>query len=106
MLFVANAQTQSVAVVSLGEECSRPPGDDGDGDDREGVDGGTGRVVGFVPTARYPSALAMVGAELFIGNGKGEAPARPNAPTAAFPPNAQAARRLRAVSVSAAACGA
>ena len=30
-------------------------------------------VVGFIPTARYPTALAMVGAELFVGNGKGEA---------------------------------
>ncbi len=89
VLFVANAQTQSIAVVSLGEGVFASARRDSDGDDREGVDGGTGRVVGFIPTARYPSALAMVGAELFIGNGKGEGIPRPNAPTDAFPANAK-----------------
>jgi DNA-binding beta-propeller fold protein YncE len=88
VLFVASAQTQSVAVVSLGEDVFPSIRRDAD-DDHDRHDAGTtaSRVVGFVPTARYPSALAMVGADLFVGNGKGEALARPNAPTAEFPAN-------------------
>ena len=43
-------------------------------------------MAGYVPTARYPSALAVVDGVLYFGNGKGEPPARPNAPTIAFPP--------------------
>jgi DNA-binding beta-propeller fold protein YncE len=94
VLFVANAQTQSVAVVSLGADvfpsADRDEDDhDGGGDENsDGADART-RVVGFIPTARYPTALAMVGAELFVGNGKGEAISRPNAPTEGFPANAK-----------------
>jgi hypothetical protein len=68
----------------------RDEGDhDGTADEKtDGADTRT-RVVGFIPTARYPTALAMVGAELFVGNGKGEAIPRPNAPTDAFPANAK-----------------
>jgi YVTN family beta-propeller protein len=89
VLFAANAQTQSVAVVALGDDVFPASGSaiDDEGDDEN--EGHRTRVVGFVPTARYPSALAMVGADLFIGNGKGEATARPNAPTPEFPPNAK-----------------
>ena len=91
VLFVANAQTQSIAVVSLGQDVfpgtsGRKDGE-GDGDARDDQDSARTRVAGFVPTARYPSALAMVGAELIVGNGKGEALARPNAPTSEFPAN-------------------
>jgi len=87
VLFVANAQTQSVAVVALGEDVFPASGHpkDADGDDEEG--GQSTRVVGFLPTARYPTVVAMVGADLYIGNGKGEPPARPNAPTPEFPAN-------------------
>ena len=87
-LFVADAQTSSVAVVQLGADALGPNRDDwkdGDGDAAEKADGRS-RVAGYVPTARYPSALAVVGGVLYVGNGKGEAPARPNAPTIAFPP--------------------
>ncbi len=89
MLFVANAQTQSVAIVKLSDATmAGTTGDDDDeragGQDADDEDGRS-RVLGYMPTARYPSALAAVGGDLFIGNGKGEAPARPNAPTAAFP---------------------
>ena len=94
VLFVANAQTQSVAVVSLGGDVF--PSIDRDEDDHHGAtdeeaDGADARsrVVGFIPTARYPTALAMVGAELFVGNGKGEAISRPNAPTHEFPADAK-----------------
>jgi YVTN family beta-propeller protein len=93
VLFVANAQTQSVAVVSLGSDVfgEAPRRTDSSDDDDQGEPGEDrrSRVVGFIPTARYPSALAMVGTDLFIGNGKGEPPARPNAPTAQFPANSK-----------------
>ena len=87
-LFVASAQTASVAVVQLGADSLGPARDDWndrDGDAAEKSDGRS-RVAGFVPTARYPSALAVVDGVLYVGNGKGEPPARPNAPTIAFPP--------------------
>ena len=87
-LFVGNAMSESVAVVRLGGaalETRVRDTDDGPagGDDEEG----RSRVAGYIPTARYPSSLAVVEGHLFVGNGKGEAPARPNAPTADFPPN-------------------
>jgi len=88
-LFVANAQTQSIAVVAIGIMVSRTTTD---GDERarageaEDEDHSRSRVLGYIPTARYPSALAVVGTDLFVGNGKGEPPARPNAPTPEFPP--------------------
>jgi YVTN family beta-propeller protein len=89
-LFVANAQTASVAVVQLGANSLGPARDDWK--DREETDheaeDGRSRVAGFVPTARYPSALAVVAGVLYVGNGKGEPPARPNPPSAAFPPTA------------------
>jgi len=53
-LYVANAHSNSVAVVELS-----------DGPNARS------RVKGFIPTGQYPSALALVGSTLFIGNGKG-----------------------------------
>jgi len=53
-LFVANAHSNSVAVVELSEEKD-----------------GRSRVRGFIPTGQYPSAVAVVGQTIFIGNGKG-----------------------------------
>src|SRR4029078_7112746 len=49
-LYVANAHSNSVAVVELSNRS---------------------RDKGFIPTGQYPSALALVGQTLFIGNGKG-----------------------------------
>jgi YVTN family beta-propeller protein len=51
-LYVANAHSNSVAVVELSSK-------------------GRSTVRGFIPTGQYPSALAVVGQTLFIGNGKG-----------------------------------
>src|ERR1051325_3741551 len=51
-LYVANAHSNSVAVVEL-------------------ADKGHSKVRGFIPTGQYPSALAVVGRTLFVGNGKG-----------------------------------
>ncbi len=52
MLFVANADNNNVAVISVAE--------------RE-----ASTVLGFIPTGWYPSALAMQGTKLFVGNSKG-----------------------------------
>ncbi|MGI8640885.1 MAG: bifunctional YncE family protein/alkaline phosphatase family protein [Pyrinomonadaceae bacterium] len=49
-LYVANAHVNAVAVVNLGSPS---------------------KLAGFVPTGNYPSAVAVVGNHLFIGNGKG-----------------------------------
>jgi YVTN family beta-propeller protein len=50
-LYVANAHSNSVAVVELKESHSK--------------------VRGFIPTGQYPSAIAVAGRTIFIGNGKG-----------------------------------
>lgn len=74
-LYVANAHSNSVAVVELGSKS---------------------RVKGFIPTGQYPSAVALVGQTLFIGNGKGtgvqnsslivdNSGRAPNAPNERFP---------------------
>lgn len=49
-LYVANAHINAVAVVSLGKPS---------------------KLAGFIPTGNYPSAVAIAGKRLFIGNGKG-----------------------------------
>ena len=87
-LLVANAQSQSVAVVALSKASAGIAAPGGDGDDAPGdrEESGRSRVLGYIPTSRYPTALAIVGSMLFVGNGKGEPPARANAPNAAFPP--------------------
>ncbi|HEX6650234.1 MAG TPA: alkaline phosphatase family protein, partial [Pyrinomonadaceae bacterium] len=51
-LYVANAHSNSVAVVALSAK-------------------GRSTVRGFIPTGQYPSAVAVVGETIFIGNGKG-----------------------------------
>lgn len=107
-LFVANAQSQAVAVVRLGaaavgaaaasndqygeddedDERRDRTADAASGEDSEDRDGddARSRVAGYIPTARYPTAVAVAGHQLFVANGKGEAPPRPNPPSAAFPP--------------------
>ena len=74
-LFVANAHSNSIAVVELSKRST---------------------VRGFIPTGQYPSALAVVGDMLFVGNGKGTGMENsslvanssgrvPNAPNERFP---------------------
>ena len=76
-LYVANAHSNSVAVVALSNN-------------------GRSKVRGFIPTGQYPSALAVAGRTLFIGNGKGtgvqnssmivdNSGRAPNAPNERFP---------------------
>jgi YVTN family beta-propeller protein len=85
-LYVANAHSNSVAVVEVSEKAR---GDDGEKDWRS-------TVRGFIPTGQYPSAVAVVGQTIFIGNGKGTGVQNssmvvdnsgrvPNAPNERFP---------------------
>ncbi len=84
-LYVANAHSNSVAVVELS---GKARGEDW-GDERS-------KVRGFIPTGQYPSAVAVVGQTIFIGNGKGtgvqnssmvvdNSGRAPNAPNERFP---------------------
>ena len=61
-LFVANAHSNSVAVVELSKSAR---GDSWDEKEERS------KVRGFIPTGQYPSAIAVAGPMLFIGNGKG-----------------------------------
>src|SRR5919205_2710068 len=71
-LYVANAHSNSVAVVELN---NRPSWENRATRNRtsqeEGLAPTRSRVKGFIPTGQYPSALALAGPTLFIGNGKG-----------------------------------
>ena len=84
-LYVANAHSNSVAVVELSGKASGEGGDE----DRS-------KVRGFIPTGQYPSAVALIGQTIFIGNGKGTGVQNsslvvdnsgrvPNAPNERFP---------------------
>lgn len=80
-LYVANAHANAVAVVKLVKTPSR----------RE-----SSKLAGFIPTGNYASAIAVIGNQLFIANGKGtgaensslksnESGLYPNMPNAEFP---------------------
>ncbi|MCB1022852.1 MAG: beta-propeller fold lactonase family protein [Acidobacteria bacterium] len=61
-LYVANAKTNSVAVVRLATDLE------------DGTDSGEtsrSQILGFIPTGNYASAVSVVGERLFIANGKG-----------------------------------
>ena len=51
-LYVANSHANAVAVIALGNSAKS-------------------KIAGFIPTGNYPSAVAVIGNRLFIGNGKG-----------------------------------
>ena len=75
-LYVANAHANAVAVVELspaarGVRAMRAKATGGDDDDAEAPAAARSRVVGFIPTGQYPSAVAVVGDTLIVGNGKG-----------------------------------
>jgi YVTN family beta-propeller protein len=55
-LYVANAHANAIAVVSLAKVPSKVA---------------HSKLLGFIPTGKYPSAVAVVGKRLFIANGKG-----------------------------------
>jgi YVTN family beta-propeller protein len=69
-LYVANAHSNALAVVSLSpgaRDIKLAPIGSHQLDDRII----TSRVLGFIPTGQYPSAVAVVGQTIFVGNGKG-----------------------------------
>jgi YVTN family beta-propeller protein len=74
-LYVANAHANAVAVVSLSSKARGVAAARRDRVEREerGNDDEWDRskVRGFIPTGQYPSAIAMVGRTIFVGNGKG-----------------------------------
>ena len=84
-LYVANAHSNSVAVVELSSKAHG----EASGEERS-------KVRGFIPTGQYPSAVAVVGQTIFVGNGKGTGVQNsslvvdnsgrvPNAPNERFP---------------------
>ncbi len=110
-LYVANAHSNSVAVVELS---GRSRGEESDGKRRSGdteseavsprrpvaqspgLPAERSTVRGFIPTGQYPSAIAVVGKTIFVGNGKGTGVENsslvvnnsgrvPNAPNERFP---------------------
>jgi YVTN family beta-propeller protein len=71
-LYVANAHSNSVAVVELNNRTSDTNASSWDRTSQEeGLAPARSKVKGFIPTGQYPSAVALVGETLFIGNGKG-----------------------------------
>jgi len=75
-LFVANAHANAVAVVALsrlaqGGPSTTPAVEEGDGDETAEQAADRSRVTGFIPAGHYPSAVAVAGRTLFVGNGKG-----------------------------------
>jgi YVTN family beta-propeller protein len=97
-LYVANAHSNAVAVVALSEKARG-----GNSADKMS-EISKSKVLGFVPTGQYPSAIAVADGKLFIGNGKGtgfepssmrvnNSGRTPNPPNAAFPPNKEKNRQ-------------
>lgn len=110
-LYVANAHANAVAVIALGinqkpsaQKPNRKVGKskiEDDDEEREAKNEksespAASKLLGFIPTGNYPSAVAVVGNQLFIGNGKGtgvensstvinNSGRAPNAPNENFP---------------------
>ena len=91
-LYVANAHSNAVAVVLLSDKVR------GRMKAAKMVSVPKSKILGFIPTGQYPSAIAFADGKIFIGNGKGtgfEASSMrvnnsgrtPNPPNASFPPN-------------------
>jgi YVTN family beta-propeller protein len=91
-LYVANAHSNAVAVVLLSDRTRSKM----KAAKLLGVP--KSKVLGFIPTGQYPSAVAFADGRLFIGNGKGtgfesssmrvnNSGRTPNAPNSTFPPN-------------------
>jgi YVTN family beta-propeller protein len=74
-LYVANAHSNSVAVCGLSAKAQGKERNDEREKEREKEkderSDERSKVRGFIPTGQYPSAVAVAGSMLFIGNGKG-----------------------------------
>ncbi len=115
LLYVANAHSNAVAVVRLGAAARGARGTAAarranGGHDTDDATPLPSRVIGAIPTGLYPSAVAVAGTRLFIGNGKGTGFANssqvvsgsgfsPNAPNAQFPAEAGTRRGQYSVSL-------
>jgi len=97
-LYVANAHSNAVAVVALSERGR------GEKSAKNNHNSEKSKVLGFIPTGQYPSAVAVADGRLFIGNGKGtgfepssmrvnNSGRTPNPPNVAFPPNKEKNRQ-------------
>ena len=86
-LYVANAKTNSVAVINLDPKLKET---------KRSEDKSRSRIAGFIPTGNYASAVAFADKKLFIANGKGtgmenssvqitDSGLYPNMPNAKFP---------------------
>jgi YVTN family beta-propeller protein len=91
-LYVANAHSNAVAVVLLSDKVR------GRMKAAKMVSVPKSKILGFIPSGQYPSAIAFADGKLFIGNGKGtgfesssmrvnNSGRTPNPPNASFPPN-------------------
>ena len=91
-LYVANAHANAIAVVSLPSPVSS------ENNSKNSVNSPKSpKLLGFIPTGQYASAVAVVGKQLFVANGKGTGVETssmiannsgrvPNAPNEKFPP--------------------
>jgi len=97
-LYVANAHGNAVAMVSLSEKAR------GGKTTEKMSEVSKSKILGFIPTGQYPSAIAVAEDKLFVGNGKGTGfesssmrvnnrGRTPNPPNAAFPPNKEKNRQ-------------
>src|SRR6266446_7367941 len=97
-LYSANAHSNAIAVVLLSDRTR------GKMKAAKLLNVPKSKVLGFIPTGQYPSAVAFADGKLFIGNGKGtgfepssmrvnDSGRTPNPPNAAFPPNKEKNRQ-------------
>jgi YVTN family beta-propeller protein len=70
-LYVANARSNSIAVVKLSPTSLDNSGSNSKPAYANRLADDFSRVRGFIPTGQYPSALALVGQTIMVGNGKG-----------------------------------
>jgi YVTN family beta-propeller protein len=71
VLFVANAHSNSIAIVSLSPQSLDNSGSSDKPAYLDRKRDEMSRVLGFVPTGCYPSAVAVIDQTIFVGNGKG-----------------------------------
>lgn len=76
-LYVANAHSNSIAVVALSTSArgqsmrKERERNEAERDGRDRDQRASSKVIGFIPTGLYPSAVAVAAGNIFIGNGKG-----------------------------------
>lgn len=96
-LYVANAHANALAVVSLESSLSRKQNSKNSMNSKNSANSTNSKLLGFIPTGQYASAVAVVGKRIFIANGKGTGVENssvkvnnsgrvPNMPNENFPP--------------------